>query len=359
MRFEDQFILIPGTAIGDVQIRYYGIIIVTAMLIAAWIAARLARRQGLDPDHVWGGLTWAIFPGIIAARLWFVLFPPVSLTAGCAADYVGPLPCRDAIWHLENFFNLQNGAIAIWSGGLHIYGAILGGLFGAWLYFGPWHNRTARLFHYIFLPVNIVFSAIGWFFSMIWQRLRGQEVTPYRIPRFEKVFPDEGLPLLPWLDIAGVTLPLAQAIGRWANFVNQELYGTPTDLPWGIQIGAEARVPPYESLVEYPAETGFHPLFLYESIWNLIAFFVLLRLYTNFRDRFNAGDFFLLYLIQYAFVRFFLEFLRIEKALLPGTDINSSQVLAAVVFVVALVVFVVRRNSANAGDANTSEAATA
>lgn len=351
MRFEDQFILIPGTAIGDVQIRYYGIIIVTAMLIAAWMAARLARREGLDPDHIWGGLTWAIFPGIIGARLWFVLFPPVSLTAGCAPDYIGPLQCRDAIWHLQNFFNLDSGAIAIWSGGLHIFGAVLGGLLGAWLYLGPWHNRTARLFHYIFLPINIVFSVIGWFFTMIYERIRGYEVTPYKIPQFEKVFPDEGIAMLPWLDIAGVTLPLAQAIGRWANFVNQELYGTPTNFFFGITIDSEARVPPYTSLVDYPAETLFHPLFLYESIWNLVAFFVLLRLFTRFKDRFNVGDFFLLYLIQYSFVRFFLEFLRIEKALLPGTDINSSQVLVAVVFVVALAVFVVRRNNSPASTA--------
>lgn len=67
---------------GNVQIRYYGIIIVTALLVGAYVASLLAKRTGRDPDHIWGGLTWAIIPGIIGARLWFVFFPPISLTAG-------------------------------------------------------------------------------------------------------------------------------------------------------------------------------------------------------------------------------------------------------------------------------------
>jgi phosphatidylglycerol:prolipoprotein diacylglycerol transferase len=76
MDFQQQHILI-----GNLQIRYYGIIVVFAMLVGAWLAARLAERRKLNPDHIWGGLTWAIFPGIIGARLWFVLFPPISLSS--------------------------------------------------------------------------------------------------------------------------------------------------------------------------------------------------------------------------------------------------------------------------------------
>lgn len=332
MEFEAQHILISGTPVGDLQIRYYGIIIVTAMLIAAWVAARLAVRRKLDPDHIWGGLTWAIFPGIIFARLWFVLFPPISAV----------LDGRDAAWYFQNFFNLNNGAIAVWSGGLHIFGAVLGGLIGAWLYFGPLHNTVARIFFVIFYPLTLVFEAIGWVFNVIYKRIRGQEVEPFALPKFETDFPDEGIPILPWLDIAGVTLPLAQAIGRWANFVNQELYGFPTELPWGIQIrDAVARVGEFSSFVEYPEDTRFHPLFLYESLWNLAAFFVLLRLYTRNADRFRPGDFFLLYLAQYSFIRFFLEFLRIEKAILYG--INTSQVVTVVIFVLAVGLFLFRR----------------
>ncbi len=328
----------------EVQVRYYGIIIVTAMLIAAWIASRLAERTGRDPDHIWGALTWAIFPGIVFARLWFVLFPPVSLTAGCSPDAIaGPSTvCYDTAWFFQNFFNLENGAIAVWSGGLHIFGAVIGGLLGLWLYFGPLHNRVALFFHYIFLPIAIIFEGAWWLITSTLQRIGGREVTPYKIPQFESTFPREGMAISPWLDIAGVVLPLAQGIGRWANFVNQELYGTPTNLPWGIAIDANKRVAPYTA-AQY--DGNFHPLFLYESLWNLIAFFVLFNLYSRNRDRFQAGDFFLLYLAQYSFIRFLLEFLRLEVAYFPGTQINSAQTIAAVVFVVAVGAFFMRRNS--------------
>src|SRR5262245_61582909 len=130
MEFQREYIEIAN----QLQIRYYGIIIVVAMLIAAWVAARLAKRAGYDPDHVWGALAWAIIPGIIGARLWFIIFPPNSLTAGCF-DPDPATACTDTIWFFQNFFNVQNGAIAIWSGGLSIFGAVLGGGFGAYLYF--------------------------------------------------------------------------------------------------------------------------------------------------------------------------------------------------------------------------------
>ncbi|MGJ3240566.1 MAG: prolipoprotein diacylglyceryl transferase [Anaerolineae bacterium] len=343
MEFQAEYILL-NFGNQEVQIRYYGIIIVSAMLIAAYIASRLAERAGRDSDHIWGALTWAIFPGIVFARLWFVLFPPVSLTAGCSPDaIVGPSTvCYDTAWFFQNFFNLENGAIAVWSGGLHIFGAVIGGLLGVWLYFGPLHNRVALFFHYIFLPVAIIFEAVAWVFVALFQKIGGRDVTPFQIPRFETTFPSEGMKVSPWLDFAGIVLPLAQGIGRWANYINQELYGTPTDLPWGIAIDPGKRVPPYTA-AQY--DGNFHPLFLYESLWNLIAFVVLFNLYNRFRDRFRAGDFFLLYLAQYAFIRFFLEFLRIEIAYFPGTEINSAQVISAVVFVLAVVAFFVRRNN--------------
>lgn len=344
MQFEAQHILITGTPIGDLQIRYYGIIIVAAMLVAAWVAARLAVRRKMDPDHIWGGLTWAIFPGIIMARLWFILFPPVSLVA----------EGRDTAWFLANFFNLENGAIAVWSGGLHIFGAVLGGLLGAWLYLGPLHNTVARIFFIIFYPITLIFDSIGWLFEFVWSRLRGHEIEDFALPRFQADFPKEGIAVLPWLDIAAVVLPLAQAIGRWANFINQELYGFPTNLPWGIPIDNANRVGEFRNMIDYDVDTRFHPLFLYESLWNFIAFFVLLRIYTRNFERFRAGDFFLLYLAQYSFVRFFLEFLRIEKALLPGTDINTSQVVTGVVFLLATGIFILRRMNSNAAsDSNT------
>jgi phosphatidylglycerol---prolipoprotein diacylglyceryl transferase len=276
--------------VGQFEIRYYGLIIVAAMLIAATVAARLARRSKEDPEHVWGILTWAIIPGLIGARLMFILFPPLSSIADG----------KDTLWYFQNFFNIQEGgAVAIWTGGLHIYGAILGGLLGALIYL-----------------------------------VRNNLNVGY------------------WLDLAGICLPLGQAIGRFANFVNQELYGVVTTLPWGIAIDRDHRVAPYTSLIDHPLDTTrFHPLFAYEALWNLLAFGLLIVLYQRFRNRLATGDFFLLYLAQYSFIRFLLEFIRIEVALIPGTALNMAQVIAAIVFVLSLGFFMYRhRAGANKAD---------
>lgn len=347
MEFKEQYILLQDTFLGDIQVRYYGIIIVTAMLVAAFVAARLAQRRKLDPDHVWGGLTWAIFPGIIGARLWFVLFPPISLTAGCGSTDANAV-CQDFAWFMANFGNLTNGPLAVWSGGLSIFGAVLGGMLGAWLYCSKYHNAVAKFFYYLFSPLTFILGLIVWIPTVVIQRLRGKEVQAYRFERFKSDFPNEGIPIPPWLDIAGVVLPLSQFIGRFANAINQELYGTPTTLPWGIPIDTAHRVGEYKNLVEYPLTnptTLFHPLFLYEGLWSLAAFFVLLNLYNRQYHKFIPGDFFLLYLMQYSFIRFLLEFLRVEIATIPGTDINSSQAFTLVVFVLAAVVFFYRRRN--------------
>ncbi len=328
MEFQREFI-----EIGQVQIRYYGIIIVFAMLVATAVAAALAKRSGRDPEHVYGGLTWAIIPGIILARLWFILFPPEGLCGPNEAV------CRDTQWFFENFFNTDNGAIAIWSGGLSIFGAVLGGLIGLWLYFGPLHNPVAKFFNLIFLPVTFVFDLIG---KGINAALGAVGVKVSNQPPPPPQFPDRGMRLLPWLDIGAVVLPLGQAIGRWANFINQELYGTPTDLPWGIEIPRESLTEQYRAIEYFDAR--FHPIFLYESLWSLIAFGVLLYLFTNYRSRFRPGDFFLIYVIQYSAIRFLLEFLRVEVTLieLGGSEVNLSQLVTGVAFVLALAVLLYR-----------------
>ncbi len=334
MDFQQQFILIRNTFLGDIQIRYYGIIIVTAMIVAAWVASRLAKGRGYDPDHVWGGLTWAIFPGIIGARLWFVLFPPAELVANG----------QDTAWFFANFFNTTNGAIAIWSGGLGIFGAVLGGLLGVWLYCSPFHNAVALVFYVIFYPITLFFDFIAWLPETVISRVRGGAFTPFKLSRFETTFPARGLPLMPWLDIAAVVLPLAQFIGRWGKFLNQSLLRLPTNLlVVGFPFVFPYRVAPYSSPFDYPQGTLFHPLFLYEGLWSLVAFFVLLNLYQKNRNNFRLGDFFLLYVIQYSVIRFLLEFIRVEVAYLPGTTINSSQTATVIMFALALVAFLVRR----------------
>ncbi len=327
MEFESAHLVI-----GNLQVRYYGIIIVIALLAGAYVASLLASRDGRDSDHIWGGLTWAIVPGIIGARLWFLLFPPVSLIAGCGIE--GEI-CQDTAWFLENFFDTQNGAIAIWSGGLSIFGGMIGAAFGAWLYLSRWHNRIIGLFTTILTPLIWLYQLLEWLANWVLARLRGQDSEPFRYQRPKSAFPDEGMELGPWMDIAAVAIPLGQAIGRFANYVNQELYGSPTNLPWGIQIPRDMRVAPYESLIDYPIDTLFHPIWAYEALWSLVAFYVLWRVYHQYRDRLFSGDVFLIYIAQYAFIRFLLEFLRVEVAHIGMTGINSSQAITLIAFVIS------------------------
>ena len=104
---------------------------------------------------------------------------------------------------------------------------------------------------------------------------------------------------------------------------------------------------PYKSLVDYPvATTRFHPLFLYESLWNMAAFIVLLNIFQRHRNKLRYGDLFLIYVMQYSFIRFMLEFLRVEVAHIPGTSINSSQAITALAFLVAFIIFLYRQRTA-------------
>jgi phosphatidylglycerol:prolipoprotein diacylglycerol transferase len=142
-------------------------------------------------------------------------------------------------------------------GGLAIYGAVAGGALGLWIY--------TRLQHLSFAH---------------------------------------------WADIAAPSLPLAQAVARWANFLNQELYGYPTSVPWGITIDAAHRIPPFDDLQQCPLDTRFHPTFLYESLGNLVSFVVMIYISRRFADRLRDGDLILLYGVLYPIVRFAIEFQR-------------------------------------------------
>ncbi|UCH59091.1 MAG: prolipoprotein diacylglyceryl transferase [Anaerolineales bacterium] len=130
-----------------------------------------------------------------------------------------------------------------------------------------------------------------------------------------------------WADIAAPALALGQAIGRWGNFINQELYGKPTDLPWGIFIEPQNRLP------EFMSFTHFHPLFLYESLWNFANMGFLLWIGRRYPDKLKAGDLFLMYLIGYPVGRFLLEFLRLDSAQIAG--INANQTFMLVVMILA------------------------
>jgi phosphatidylglycerol---prolipoprotein diacylglyceryl transferase len=138
------------------------------------------------------------------------------------------------------------------------------------------------------------------------------------------------LPIFIYLDGVALGFLIGQAIGRLGNFMNQELYGPPTTLPWGLRIDPDHRVPPYNNLSLYPESVRFQPLFLYESIWNLIGFFLLFFISRRFEKRLRDGDLFLMYLIWYPLGRFFLEFMRTDSWFFPGTPFNVVHLLSAI-----------------------------
>jgi len=179
-------------------------------------------------------------------------------------------------------------ALAIWNGGLGIPGAVIGGLIALYLF-----SRRRQLNFAV------------------------------------------------WADITAPALALGQAIGRWGNFVNQELYGKPTNLPWAIRIDPAHRLPGYENIAYY------HPVFLYESLWNLANMGLLLWLGRRYQDRLKSGDLFLVYLIVYPIGRFFLEFLRLDSSQVAG--LNANQTLMLIVLVLSSAVLIWRHRPKKEG----------
>jgi len=142
------------------------------------------------------------------------------------------------------------------------------------------------------------------------------------------------------LDLAAPGIAIGQAIGRFANFFSQELYGFPTDLPWGIYINPENRFPGLENF------SHFHPLFLYEALWCLLGL-VVLEGYKRYKGGKGTrglltGERFLFYLSFYALGRFFLEEMRIESWMIGG--VRVAQGLSLTIIFASIGSAVVRRN---------------
>ena len=172
------------------------------------------------------------------------------------------------------------GVFEIWNGGLGIYGAVVGGFLGLLLF--------ARI----------------------------REMNP-----------------LVLADAAAPGVILAQAIGRWGNYFNQELFGRPSSLPWAIEIAPENRPSGFAS------EATFHPTFLYESIWNVLIFFILLFVARRFANSLQNGDIALLYVCLYSVGRFFVETLRIDPAFLIGDFRGNLFVASVLALTFALILF--------------------
>jgi phosphatidylglycerol:prolipoprotein diacylglycerol transferase len=130
-----------------------------------------------------------------------------------------------------------------------------------------------------------------------------------------------------WADIVAPALFVMQAIGRLGNFFNQELYGPPTSLPWGIAIDCQYRVAAYPCETFPRATTAFHPLFLYESLSGLAGAIVLLWLARRRNSRLVPGDLLLIFLIWYGLTRFVLEFMRTGNWTFFG--IATAQIVSA------------------------------
>lgn len=221
---------IPSPASGHIgPLRAYGMLIAIGVLVATQIAERRWRARGNPPGGILDLAFWIIVAGVVGARLYHV-----------ATDYQR---FDDAPWR----------ALAIWQGGLSIWGAVIGGAIAVLV-----QTRRTR-------------------------------VDPLVV-----------------MDCIVPGLLAAQAIGRWGNWFNQELFGKPTALPWALEIAAEHRP------AGYAMYSTFHPTFLYESLYALVLIAVIL--WAERRFRFRRGETFALYVMLYTFGRFWLENLRIDPA---------------------------------------------
>lgn len=233
---------------------WYGIIIGCGFLIASFYAFHRAPEFRLDVDKLLDLLLIATPICILCARIYYVIFEWQN---------------QKDLWK-GNFLEL----IAIWHGGIAIYGAVIGGII------------TVLLFCH-FRKVNV-----------------------YDV-----------------LDLGSLGMLIGQFIGRWGNFVNGEAFGGPTSLPWRMNIG--------QTLIEienFGVHTGVHPTFFYESCWNFIGF---LFLHQYAKHRKYKGEIFWLYVAWYGLGRSFIEGMRTDSLYIPGTPFRVSQLLAAGSFAVA------------------------
>lgn len=220
--------------------------------------------------------------GIAPETMWdVVLWAVIGGIIGARLWHV-ILPAQSSGMTFLKYLQNPIELISTWNGGLGIPGAVIGGSVGLWFFCRKYGFKFTRF---------------------------ADTIAPF--------------------------LALGQAIGRLGNYFNQELYGAPTSLPWAITIDPLYRLP------QYAEQATYHPLFLYELIYNLFNMALLLwvdkRCFKQLRD----GDIFLLYLVIYPLGRFFLEFLRLDPAMVGS--LNMNQVIMAVVAITSAVILLIRR----------------
>jgi phosphatidylglycerol:prolipoprotein diacylglycerol transferase len=154
----------------------------------------------------------------------------------------------------------------------------------------------------------------------------------------------------PWLflDAAGPAALVGQGIGRIANFINQELYGPPTTLPWGIPISAEHRLPQYQDLNLFPVETTrFHPTFAYELLWNFASAGLLLWISRRYKEDVKPGTVFAAWLILAGVGRVIVEFFRPDQPKIPSLGISYSSIFAALMAIAGAILLLARYKAIN------------
>ena len=226
--------------LGPVPLRAYALCIIAGIVLAAWIAEKRFVARGGIPGEVLDIAVWAVPFGILGGRVYHVISTPGPYW-GEGGD-----PLR---------------ALAIWDGGLGIWGAIALGGVGAWI--------ACRR---------------------------------------------RGIPLPVFADALAPGLLVAQAVGRLGNWFNNELYGRPTDLPWGLTIHewTSAGRAATDSAGDPLVLGTFQPTFLYELLWNLAA--ALVVVWADRRFRLGHGRAFALYVLAYCLGRGWIEMLRIDTA---------------------------------------------
>ena len=145
------------------------------------------------------------------------------------------------------------------------------------------------------------------------------------------------------LDSVAPTLLISQGLARPANFINQELYGPPTDLPWGIRITAANRIPPWNNIGLFPEDTTrFHPTFAYEMIWNIVTGGLLLWAARKYSKKLKPGAVFAAWLVLAGVGRVIIESFRPDQPVVPGTALSYTRIVSALMAVVGVLMLLVR-----------------
>jgi phosphatidylglycerol---prolipoprotein diacylglyceryl transferase len=284
--------------LGPLTFRWYGVLITLGVIAALFMAMYLAERRGENPDRAWGILVVLLVSGLAGARFWYVVNTWSKFEKN-AFSFGNPL---------------TPGIFEIYYGGIAIQGAVIGGFLGSLLY-------------------KVI---LNWRVTLAKQNEGKETVGLVFYKRYT------GFKLLRWADFVAPGLVLAQGIGRWGNFFNNEAYGTPTNVPWAIKIPCEYRTngstpgsvetgcSSFSTEYFYDADTRFHPTFFYESVWDYAVFVVLLwmvmypkKVEKLTKWRLRDGDIFFTYLFLYSLGRFFIEMFRTDALYFIGNPVDG------------------------------------